>query len=303
MEEMKTESVDTKTEPVTSGVSDQSDYCETDDAKKQYLCTKEDQNTWTLAGAILLGSLIIAASVLVSGSKTNSGVAAQPQPTPANPSAAQPSQPTVTKDQVKGLFDGKNLTFGKKDSKLVFVEFSDPSCPFCHIAAGKNGALNKQVGNGQFTLVQDGGSYVAPVPEMKKLVDSGKAAFVWIYANGHGNGEMATKALYCANEKGKFWPVHDLLMSEAGYNLINNEVKNDKAKAGVLAAFLKSAMSENELKSCLEGGKYDDRITADSATAQQFGFRGTPSFFVNETNFAGAVSFKDMQSAVDKAIK
>ena len=138
---------------------------------------------------------------------------------------------------------------------------------------------------------------------MKKMVDSGKAAFVWIYANGHGNGELGTKAMYCAKEKGKFWEVHDLLMSEAGYKLMNEQVKNDVAKAGEMADFLKSAVKAGDMQSCLESGKYDDRIASDMAIAQQFGFKGTPSFFVNTTNFGGAYSYKDMAPAVEKALE
>ncbi len=260
----------------------------------------EEKGAWIVAGAVLLSGLMVAASLLTSmkpGKSVETGAPAAQQP------AAQPAaQPAVTVDQVKGLFTAKNLAFGNKNSKVLFVEFSDPSCPYCHIAAGKNPNLNKQAGS-QFIMVKDGGTYIPPVPEMKKLVDAGKAGFVWLYANGHGNGEMATKALYCANEKGKFWEAHDLLMNEEGYNLLNNDVKNDVAKAGTLADFLKGAVSANEMKSCLESGKYDSRIAEDMAVAQQFGFRGTPSFFINQTNFAGAVSFKDMQSAVDKLLK
>jgi len=216
--------------------------------------------------------------------------------------AAQPTAPTVTIEQLKGLFGNGNITFGNKDSKLIFVEFSDPSCPYCHVAGGKNGPLNKQVGT-QFILKADGGTYVAPVPEMKKLVDAGKAAMVWIYANGHGNGEMATKALYCANEKGKYWEASDLLMSEAGYTLLNTTVKNDKTQSGAVAEFLKSAVDSRFMKSCLDSGKYDSRLTSDMAIAQKFGFNGTPSFFVNTKNFAGAYNFTDMQADVDAALK
>lgn len=262
---------------------------------------QEEKGAWIVAGAVLLGSLIIAASLLVTGkSKTGSEVVAPTvQPTAQqNPGA----QPNITFEQIQGLFNGKNISFGNKNSKVLFVEFSDPSCPYCHVAAGKNPSLNKQFGS-KFTMVKDGGNYVPPVPEMKKMVDSGKAAFVWLYANGHGNGELATKALYCAHEKGKFWPVHDLLMSEAGYNLVNNEVKNDVSKAGMMAEFLKGALSASDMKTCLESGKYDSRITDDMVVAQQFGFRGTPSFFVNQTNYPGAVSFSDMQAALDKASK
>ena len=254
-----------------------------------------------IAGAVLLGCLIIAGMILFASMqmmKTAGSVAAQAGEQTAQPEAAKP----VTIDQVKALFTDKNLAFGKKDSKVLFVEFSDPSCPYCHVAAGKNPNLNKQAG-AQFAMAKDGGSYLPPVPEMKKMVDSGKAAFVWIYANGHGNGELGTKAMYCAKEKGKFWEVHDLLMSEAGYKLMNEQVKNDVAKAGEMADFLKSAVKAGDMQSCLESGKYDDRIASDMVIAQQFGFKGTPSFFVNTTNFGGAYSYKDMAPVVEKALE
>ncbi len=223
--------------------------------------------------------------------------------TVATPTGAQqPTKPVVTMDQVKSLFDGKNISFENKDSKILFVEFSDPSCPFCHVASGKNGELNKKMGQ-QFILKADGGAYVAPVVEMRKMVDEGKAGFVWLYANGHGNGELATVAQYCANEKGKFWEVHDLLMSSAGYEMLNTTVKNDKTKSGDLAAFLKNAVNPTEMKACIDSGKYDGRLTSDMAIAAQFGFQGTPDFYVNTTNFSGAYSFTDMQSAIDAAGK
>jgi protein-disulfide isomerase len=125
---------------------------------------------------------------------------------------------------------------------------------------------------------------------------------------------MAIKAFYCAFEKGKFWDVHALLMSEKGYEIQNGTdpagtastgpvVKNDKTKSGDLANFLSSAIDPAFMKSCLDSGKYDARIGADTQLASGLGVQGTPGFFVNATNFAGAYSFKDMQSAVDAALK
>jgi protein-disulfide isomerase len=223
----------------------------------------------------------------------------------AAPTAAAQQQgktAEVTMEQVRSLFGDGNITFGDKNSKLIFVEFSDPSCPFCHVAGGLNPNLNKQMGT-QFLMKADGGTYVAPVPEMKKLVDSGKAAMVWLYARGHGNGELGTQALYCAHEKGKFWAVNDLLMSDSGYTMLNTTAKNDVAQAGTMANFLKNAVDSNFMKSCLESGKYAGRINSDMAIASKFGFSGTPDFYVNTTNFVGAYSFTDMQPAVTSAQK
>jgi protein-disulfide isomerase len=224
--------------------------------------------------------------------------------------AAQPTQaaPTITKDQISAFLTGSDwIHFGDTSKSLVFVEVSDPSCPFCHLAGGQDLELNKASG-AQFSTTAQGGSYIPPVPEMRKLVDSGKAAFVWLYYPGHGNGEMGTLALYCANEQGKFWEAHDLLMSQAGYQIMNGYdqnqqtvkgtvVKNDKTQSGAMADFLKSVADPAKLKACLDSGKYNDRLTSDAAMATKLGLTGTPLFFVNTTAFPGAYSWKDMQQA------
>ncbi|QQG41735.1 MAG: DsbA family protein [Candidatus Woesebacteria bacterium] len=222
--------------------------------------------------------------------------------TAATNTEGQPNQPAVSLDTIKGLFDKNLVKFGGKDRKVLFVEVADPSCPYCHVATGLNSALNNQMG-GQFKLVKDGGKYIAPVAEMRKLVDSGKASYVWIYTPGHGNGEMGSKALYCAQDVGKFWEVHDLLYTNAGYDFMNTTVKNDKTKSEEVASFLKSATDPAEMKKCLDSGKYDSRLTEETDIARSIGISGTPGFFINATSYAGAYSWTDMKSTVDAALK
>ncbi len=220
---------------------------------------------------------------------------------------AQPDKTAVTLNQVKDVFNKAVIKFGDTKSKVVFVEISDPSCPFCGAASGKNGELNKlidqQRGSNTFTLVKDGGTYEAPGEGMKKLVDEKKAAYALIYRNGHGNGEMAMKALYCAFDSGKFWEAHDLLMGGAGYDLINNTVKNDKGKTNELVAFLSSAVDQVTLKSCLDSGKYDARLTEDTKLGDILGISGTPGFFINDKKYAGAYNFTEMKPAIDEFLK
>lgn len=265
----------------------------------------------TLERSILLSSIIISIAILMHGGIIKVGprkITQTPSPVPAaqqqpaqQPAQQAPQQPAASLNQVKDAFGKSKVKFGDVSSKLVVVEIADPSCPFCQIAAGKNPDLNKKVGS-RFTLVSDGGSYVAPVPEIAKLVQSGKASFAWIYFPGHGNGEMGTKALYCAFEKGKFWDVHDLLMSSKGYDLLNNTVKNDKSKSSDLADFLSPAMDSTTMKSCLDSGKYDNTLQADRSLAQSLGISGTPGFYLNTTQFSGAYSYTEMESAVKSAL-
>lgn len=265
---------------------------------------EKSESFLTVPKAILVGSLMVSISILISGGVIKFGSKAATKTPAASPAAetqqAAP-QPKASLAEVKDVFNKAQVKFGDVNKKLIVIEVADPSCPYCHIAAGKNPELNKQAGS-RFTLVSEGGTYVAPVPELAKLMKEGKAAFAWIYTNGHGNGEMGTKAMYCANEKGKFWEVHDLLMSSEGYDLLNNTVKNDKTKSGDLANFFKSVLDANSLRSCLDSGKYDNRLAEDSSLAQSINISGTPGFYLNNTLFAGAYNYTEMESAVKSAL-
>ena len=246
-----------------------------------------------IIGAFFLGALVNKTSVSNENTATKTTQQAQNQN-----DDTQTAQPTVSIENIKALFNDKsNIVIGDKNSKNLIVEISDPSCPYCHVAGGMDPELNKQVG-GQFTLKSEGGTYTAPVPEIKKMVDEGKAAFVYLYANGHGAGEMAAKALYCAHDQGKFWAAHELIMSNAGYNLMNNVVKNDKTKSQELADFLSSAVDKTKLKQCLDSGKYDKKLADDMTTATSLNFQGTPDFYINTSNFVGAQNWTTMQSAL-----
>ncbi len=219
--------------------------------------------------------------------------------------APQPSaQTVVTKDQLKKLFTKDYIHFGNPNSKLLLVEISDPSCPYCHVAGGQNPELSGEpsFSGGRFKYISQGGTYVPPVPEMKKLVDSGKAAMAILYSPGHGSGELGMQAFYCAFEKGKFWEVHDLIMTKAGYDLLNNTVQNNKANIPTLVDFLSGAVDSNSLSDCLNSGKYAKNLPRDTQTGRSLGFSGTPHFFVNTTPFKGAYSYTDMESAVKAAL-
>lgn len=230
-------------------------------------------------------------------SASNAATAATPTPTPV----------IITKDQVKQLASGDYIKFGNTDSKVTFIEFSDPNCPYCHAAGGKNAELNKNpnFGNGAFKLINDGGTYVAPVVEMKKLVDEGKASFIWVYTHGHGNTNYGAQAFYCANEKGKFWEVHDLLMSNAGYKVLNNDDADSSYQVTPtqIAEFTKGIVDQSFMKDCLEKGKYADKLQRDQQKASEFEVKGTPGFFINTTRFPGAYSYRDMEATVKNELQ
>lgn len=247
-----------------------------------------------LVMSFALGSLWTKVEYLKNGPVTAATTTTQ------QPAAQAPAQVQVSADTIKGLFAKDIIKFGDANRKLLFVEVADPSCPFCHIAGGLNPELNSQ--SPQFKLVKDGGTYVAPVAEMKKLVDQGKASFAYIYFPGHGAGEMAMKAMYCGYDQGKFWQIHDKLMTSEAYDKINNQFKNDKSQAQALVDYLGNVADKNQLLSCLNSGKYDSRLTQDQQLATSLGVQGTPGFFVNTKNFGGAYSWNDMKADAEAAL-
>lgn len=225
--------------------------------------------------------------------------------------------PTVSLDTIKGLWDKNIIKLGNANSKLLFVEVVDPSCPYCHAAGGYDPEVGQQMGT-QFTYSANGGSYQPPASEMENLVKQGKASMAFVYYPGHGDGEVGMTALYCANEQSKFWQVNNLLMSNAGYNLMNNtKIKFNPTQTDItngfrayqpqdattMANFLKSAVDTNFMTSCINSKKYVSQLTDDTNLATSLGVTGTPGFFVNSTLYPGAYSWTDMQSTVNSALK
>jgi len=264
--------------------------------------------------AIFLGAVIIAVVLFVSSLSLTSQMKTSAEnlitaiktikleTTGTTPSTPQEeTKAAITEDQIKTILaDNSNITLGNKNAKVHFIEFSDPSCPYCHIAAGLNDEFTKM---DQFKTVANGGSYQPAVPEMKKLVQEGRASFTFFYSNGHGAGELASQALYCAQEKGKFWEVHDLFMTKSGYDKINNELKNDVANSDKLAEFISPAIDQSFMSECLKSKKYANRISSDQALGTSLGVRGTPGFFINTTSFAGAYGYDAMKPIVDELLK
>lgn len=240
--------------------------------------------------AVIIGALLIGGAIILTKNMPSK---------PAQQAAPQGEQKKITtveeKITKKIVATNDRIVLGNPDSKNIIIEVSDPSCPFCHFASGKNPELVKQAGRTQFLPVEFGGKYLAPVPEFKKLTHSKDIAYVYSYGNGHGNGILAAEALYCAHERGGFWGAHDLLMSNDGYILVNDTVQNDRTKSNVMAKFLGSVIDEAFMTECLSSAKYESRINRDVAENAQLGFSGTPHFVINGNIVQGAADFSTMK--------
>jgi protein-disulfide isomerase len=111
----------------------------------------------------------------------------------------------------------------------------------------------------------------------KEYVQTGKVR--WVFRNFaflSQDSYNAAEASYCAQEQGKFWPLHDILFSnqgaESGSTFSMDNLKRFAKQSG---------LEESAFNACLDSRKYKDQVTKDNQYAQAQGVQGTPTFFMN----------------------
>jgi protein-disulfide isomerase len=110
----------------------------------------------------------------------------------------------------------------------------------------------------------------------------------------HPQAEAAAEAAECAGEQGKFWEMHDLLFGG------QDQWSGD---AGAVATFKDMAaeldLDQDQFDSCLDGGKYADKVAADSEEGISEGLSSTPSFLIGDMLLAGAQPFEAFQQKIE----
>ncbi len=171
---------------------------------------------------------------------------------------------------------GDNPAKGPADAKVTIVEFSDFQCPYCASFAEE-------------TLPQILANY------------GDKVRFVFMnlpLTSIHENAEKAAEAGECANEQGAFWQFHDIMFQNQD-NLTVDDLKGYAAQLQLDTA---------KFNDCLDSGRMVDAVQADLETGQKAATDagltrfGTPAFFINGVNLAGAQPYEVFKAAIDAAL-
>lgn len=134
---------------------------------------------------------------------------------------------------------------------------------------------------------------------VKQYVDTGKVQFVYKHSAFLGpESTWAAQAAECAADQGKFWQYHDVLFEKQQGE---NQGTFNKDKLVGFARDLGLDMAQFE--PCLNGDKTLQRVQADTNEAQQYGVRGTPTFFINGRPLVGAQPIEAFQQAIEEALK
>ncbi len=158
---------------------------------------------------------------------------------------------------------------GDFNAPVTLVEFSDFQCPFC---GRHEPTLNK--------ILND-------YPKQVRLV------YKHFPLPFHQYGQKAAEASECADEQGKFWEYHDKLFENQSDFSIDNFKK--------WAADLK--LNTGQFNSCLDSGKYTNKVQADYQEGAQKGVNGTPATFINGQMISGALPYGSFQQVIDSILK
>jgi protein-disulfide isomerase len=199
-------------------------------------------------------------------------------------SVSSPPSETVNLDM--GRAHGTIITamgspiLGNPDAPITIVEFGDYQCHQCY-----NWFHNTK-----------------PAIE-QQYIESGKVNLVFVDLAFLGkDSPIAAQASYCAEDQKMYWEYHDLL-----YTLQESKIDSGWANSERLKAFAFSLGLDVELfESCLDSGKYSKRVSFNTQQAKDHGVRGTPGFFIvnsdGQQQISGAQPFSVFKQILDPLI-
>jgi protein-disulfide isomerase len=164
---------------------------------------------------------------------------------------------------------------GKVDAPVKILEFADFECPAC---AG-------------FSVVTE--------PDVRtRIINTGLANITYFDfpLNMHRNTVAASNAAACADEQGKFWPMHDRLFQ--AQDEWNGEA-TDSPKPFFKRYAQEVGLDVPKWETCYDARKYQKRIGANLADGLRRGVGSTPTFVIGNKLYRGMASYDALKAIVD----
>jgi protein-disulfide isomerase len=168
---------------------------------------------------------------------------------------------------------------GKVDAPVKIQEFADFECPAC----------------GNFSIVTE--------PDVRSRIITPGLANVTYYdfpLTMHRNTLAASNAAACADEQGKFWPMHDRLFQ--AQTEWNGEA-TDAPKPFFKRYAQESGVDVTKWEGCYDARRYQKRISANLAEGLRLGVNRTPSFVIAGKLYSGLISYDALKATVDSIAK
>ena len=190
----------------------------------------------------------------------------------------------VGKDKVAGVLAAEDRNgnieehvLGKKDAKVIIVEYGDYQCPGCSTAA----------------------------PKAKAVAEKYKDNVALIFRNFpiatiHPNARAAAAAAEAAGFQGKFWEMHDLIY--ANQDTWSQASTNDRTEI-FLGYARQLGLKEEQFEEELSDARITKKINFDVAIARTQGVTGTPTFYINGELVESTNDADYLENAVKEALK
>lgn len=173
------------------------------------------------------------------------------------------SRTTTLPAPTKPSIAASNPRLGPTDAKVVIVEYSDFSCPYCKtMAASLKTALAKHP----------------------------NVALVWKdFPNTglHPEAAGAHVAARCAMLQGKFWPFHDWLFNNS-----------DHSRQGLVKASNDLNMNLAALDSCLANENMQLTVAADIIEGEALNIDATPYIFIGDQRISGLLTDEELEQTL-----
>ena len=179
----------------------------------------------------------------------------------------EPEAPSINVDA-----DGHQF-WGKKDAKVVIVEFSDFECPYC-----------KQM-----------------QPEVQKLKQNYKDKIKWVFMdfplNFHKQAKHAHLAALCAGEQTDYFKVQQRLFSSSP-DLSPKTVNSIVQSSGINMKTYQKCMATPSGNTSGQSAKLDSTIDY----VVKLGIRSTPSLLINGKYYTGGRSYDSLKKVIDELL-
>jgi protein-disulfide isomerase len=163
-------------------------------------------------------------------------------------------------------------TMGDPSASVIVVEYGDYQCPFCTKFA------RQDMPNLMRDYVESG-KILFQFSELPIVGSNSDGSF-----NQEGESFRAAEAALCANDRGLYWPYHDILYANT-VGEFKNSFTPDRLKT--LAAMI-PGMDVNAFSTCLDSRQHVQTVLDLGEAAREAGVGSTPTFIVNGKPVIGA---------------
>jgi Na+/H+ antiporter NhaA len=153
---------------------------------------------------------------------------------------------------------------GPEEATVTLLEYGDLECPYCGQAE---------------TVIRE------------LLNDIGELRYVWRHLplnDVHPHAQLAAEAAEAAATQGKFWEMHDSLLSHQDHLTLRDLIADAEA----------IGLDLDRFREHLKKRKGSVRIAEDVESADMSGVSGTPTFFINGHRHQGAYDIATLTQAV-----